>query len=109
MQSPLLTDATRWRRFSAVTGRASVRLATDSVTYYRLEVDSSKHTVVLALRADSTSKLSLIYALPDRDHLLLHGRLAGDSIDMRLTRRNEQSYLLVSRGFHWVNETPFFR
>ena len=52
---------------------------------------------------------SNIACLVLQDGTSLHGRLAGDSIDMRLTRRSEQSYLLVSRGFHWVNETPFFR
>jgi len=33
----------------------------------------------------------------------------GDSVEMTLRRKPMSSYLLVSRGFHWVNETPYFR
>ena len=51
----------------------------------------------------------LAYTMPDAEHLVLRGRLAGDSVDMRFKRRSEQSYLLVNRGFHLVNEAPLFR
>ncbi|HVX38115.1 MAG TPA: hypothetical protein VHB25_00985 [Gemmatimonadaceae bacterium] len=52
----------------------------------------------------------LAYAMPDHDHLVLRGRVGADSIEMRLHRQPESSYLLVRHGmFHWVNEVPFFR
>jgi hypothetical protein len=51
----------------------------------------------------------LAYAFPDSSHLSLTGQIGGDSVEMKLKRRAESSYLLVSRGFHWVNEVPYFR
>jgi hypothetical protein len=53
--------------------------------------------------------MRLAYVFPDSTHLTLTGRIGGDSVEMKLRRRPESSYLLVSRGFHWVNEVPYFR
>lgn len=52
----------------------------------------------------------LAYEMPDRDHLVLRGHMGADTVEMRLHRRPESSYLLVNHGmFHWINEVPFFR
>ena len=109
VQPALLTDATRWRRFSTSRFAAMVRLATDSLVTYGLRTDSSTHTVKLANGPDSTKWIRLSYAFSDTSHLTLAGRLGGDSVEMTLRRKPMSSYLLVSRGFHWVNETPYFR
>ena len=42
-------------------------------------------------------------------HLMLAGRMGADSVEVALRRRPESSYLLVNRGFHWVNESPYNR
>jgi hypothetical protein len=109
MQPPLLTDATRWRRFATSSRRALVRLATDSSVSYGLRTDSVKHVATLMNGPDSTKWLRLAYAFSDSAHLALTGRIGADSVDIKLLRRPESSYLLRSRGFHWVNEVPFFR
>jgi uncharacterized membrane protein YphA (DoxX/SURF4 family) len=109
LQPPLLTDATRWRRLSAAGRRASVRLATDSLAQYRLLTDTLKHTATLTAGPDTAAKTVLAYTFPDAQHLVLRGRIGPDSVEMTLRRRSESSYLLVNRGFHWVNETPYFR
>lgn len=109
VQPPLLTDATRWRRFATSSRRAIVRLATDSSVSYGLRTDSVKHVATLANGPDSTKWLRLAYAFSDSMHLTFSGRIGADSVDIKLRRRPESSYLLVNRGFHWVNEIPFFR
>jgi len=109
VQPPLLTDGTLWRRFATSSRRALVRLATDSLVRYGLQTDSVKHVATLANGPDSTKWMRLTYAFSDSTHLALHGRIGADSVDIALRRRPESSYLLVSRGFHWVNEIPFFR
>lgn len=118
----LITDSTRWRRLAYNGFGASVRLATDQLLSYGLRVDSVGHKMTFrqappdsllgtaAAEKWSATPIQFTYDAPDHDHLILHGRIAGDSVDMRLHRRAEQSYLLVSHGmFHWVNEVPFFR
>jgi hypothetical protein len=109
VQPPLLTDATRWRRFATNKYSAFVRLSTDSMVRFGLKTDTLKRVATLANGPDSTKWVRLSYVLPDSMHLALAGRIAGDSVEMKLRRRPESSYLLVSRGFHWVNEMPYFR
>ena len=108
-QTPLLTDSTRWRRLSVAPYRATIRLATDSLVPYRVSADTVKHTASFISGPDTTKKILLSYVFPDTQHLVLRGRLGADSVEMTLRRRNESSYLLVSRGFHWINEVPYFR
>jgi len=109
VQPPLLTDSTRWRRFATNKFSASIRLATDSLVRFGLRTDSVRHVATFASGPDSTKWMRLAYVFPDSTHLNLAGRIGGDSVEMKLRRRPESSYLLVSRGFHWVNEFPYFR
>jgi uncharacterized membrane protein YphA (DoxX/SURF4 family) len=104
----LLTDSTRWRRLAVARFRASVRLATDSLMLYGLSTDTVKHVATLA-SGQTTPKIVLAYSFPDAQHLVLRGRVGADSVEMTMRRKNESSYLLVRRGFHWVNEVPYFR
>ena len=76
---------------------------------FGLKTDTLKRVATLANGPDSTKWVRLSYVFPDSMHLALVGRIAGDSVEMKLRRRPESSYLLVSRGFHWVNEMPYFR
>ena len=51
----------------------------------------------------------LHYTEPDADHVVLHGRLGKDKIEVKLVRKSLDKFLLRSRGFHWVNEYPLNR
>ncbi len=109
VQPPLMTDSTYWRRL-AVGGRgAAIRLATDSLVRYRVLVDSTKRTIAFTGSVDTTRKFTLGYVKSDDGRLMLHGRIGADSVDIQLRRRDEGTFLLVNRGFHWVNEAPLFR
>jgi hypothetical protein len=109
VQPPLMTDATRWRRIATSRYSALVRLSTDSMVRFGLRTDTLKRLATLANGPDSSKWVRLSYIFPDTMHLNLAGRIGADSVEMTLRRRPESSYLLVSRGFHWVNEVPYFR
>ena len=109
LQPGLLSDVTRWRRLASWNRRTAVRLATDSLVPYRLQTDSVKRIATFTPFPDTLNKAVLAYAFPDSSHLTLRGRIGADSVEMTLRRRREDSYLLVKRGFHWVNEVPYFR
>ncbi len=109
VQPPLLTDATRWRRLASSNRGTTVRMATDSLVRFRLRMDPRAHVATLTPLPDSANRAVLAYAFPDSMHLVLRGHIGTDSVEMTLLRRSESSYLLVNRGFHWINETPFFR
>lgn len=43
---------------------------------------------------------------PDPGHLLLHGIWDGDALDVKLRRVDETGDLLVTRGFHLIDDDP---
>ena len=64
-------------------------------------------TVQLRTRSTGvTGKLS--YAIPDPQHLVLSGSLGGNHIAVR-AHRSDTTFLLTSRGFHWISEDPYNR
>ena len=108
----LVGDSVRWRRLVfGYPGGASVRLLNDSTRGYRVTADSVKHTFVLSSRRDSSFKLPFAYARGGarNDSLRLDGIVNGDSLHIRLHRLDETKFLLVSRGYHWINEFPLNR
>ena len=44
-----------------------------------------------------------------RYELTIEGILNQDSLKIKLKKKSENQFILVSRGFHWVNEYPFNR
>lgn len=107
----VLADSSRWRQIVIGGSRQKtsllVRMANDSVRRYQLEMDTLQR--LATFYQDTTRKYKLTYFQPDSKSLVLSGRLAADSIFVRLNRQTDDNYLLVKRGFHWINEYPFNR
>jgi hypothetical protein len=100
---PLLTDAQRWRKIAIQFPRAvSVKMMDDSLRGYTAEYDATKNSVKLTGPADAGL---YTYAKPDDNHVLL----TGDALKITLRRIDASKFLLVDRGFHWINERPFNR
>jgi hypothetical protein len=57
----------------------------------------------------STSKATLSYERPAPTQLILDGTVDGRNLHMQLGLHDLSKFLLVSRGFHWVQEAPFNR
>ena len=105
-----ITDSSVWKRvvFSEY-DRVSVRTMTDSLTRYGVKVDTIRRTLILKPRFDSSAIVTLAYARPASDQLLLSGRVGGDSVVARFKRLDQRRFLLMSRGFNWIQEQPFNR
>jgi len=80
----------------------------DSATYYIPEFDTLTKTIHLTNRKDSTQQLSFAYQL-EKNKIKLNGNWRGETLQAEFTRKEVKDYLLVNRGFHWVNEMPFNR
>ena len=109
-QPLLITNPTLIKRvvFGGL-NRATFRLMADSVERFTMKADSGSHQLTLTPRFDSTLARTMTYTKPDADHLVLAGKVGGDSLVVRLRRYDEQRFTLINRGFHWIQELPFNR
>lgn len=107
--TPVLTDTAYWRKMIVGwPGYATVRMANDSTSRFIFEIDSSAQTI--AFKALGDSSLHPVFHFERRnDTLLLGGIWRKDSVQMLLKRYDEGQFLLMRRGFRWVNESPFNR
>lgn len=51
---------------------------------------------------------TLTYSRSDDDHLVLQGTLLEQPVVIQL-ERDSSKLMLVNRGFHWVNDSPYAR
>ena len=111
--APMLTDTVRWRqvvidghkRYSYLT----VRLMNDTQRGYVFKPDTLKSAIVLSTYADTATTYRLTYAQPDTNLIIMRGKMDRDSIYAHLKRQDPNQFLLVNRGFHWINEYPLNR
>jgi len=107
---PLLTDNTRWRRaifdFPQV---AALQRMDDSVAFYRAAISLPDKTLVLTKGADKNWKANLAFQRPVHDKLIVDGRMEDHQLHMELQLTDRNNFLLVKRGFHWIQEFPYNR
>lgn len=110
VRPPLVTDETRWRRMVfSNRSRMGIQLMNDTRVRYNIEVDPKKKTIAFEKREDPSWKTTLNYRRPQRDLLLVEGPWEGKQLRVRLRLTKPPEFLLVTRGFHWINERPFNR
>jgi uncharacterized membrane protein YphA (DoxX/SURF4 family) len=103
---PLVTEAERWRKVVIeFPSGVFVRKMDDSRLGFGAEYDTEKSTVTLAPDGDKNRATVFAYSRPDADHVLLE----SDTLSLRLKRIDTSKFLLMSRGFHWIQEQPFNR
>ncbi len=103
------TPSTRWSRvlmtgtyFEAVSDAAvQVRGMYKSVDEYK--------TITLTHLRGATPVESTLALEQNGDELTIRGQLLEQAIEVRLLRHDASKDLLISRGFHWVQERPFIR
>jgi uncharacterized membrane protein YphA (DoxX/SURF4 family) len=106
----LLTDAARWRRvFLEYEGFMVVQPMSGPRLRFLLKTDDKQKTFTLT--KPDNKEWQAVLALDDSqpDVLLLKGTLDGHALAARLVKENASNFLLVNRGFHWINEYPFNR
>jgi hypothetical protein len=109
-RSPLVTDYGRWRRvlFTAQTTIAFERMD-DTFTNYTAKIDMGAGTIALTKPSDKNWTARFAFQRTDADHMALDGDMDGHKIRMRLLQFARSRFLLVSRGFNWIQEYPFNR
>jgi len=107
---PLVTDETRWRRMIfSYPGLMAIQSMGGSRTRYRIVLSTEKKTMAITKRDDPKWRSGLIYRQPGPKLLSVEGTFDGHKIRARMSRMDESQFLLVTRGFHWINEYPYNR
>ena len=110
VRPPLLTEKDRWRRVVFDYYESfSIQLTDDSWHSFVLQLDDKKKTLALTNYKDETWKSAFSYTEPGPGLLTMEGTMDGKKVQVRLHRLDPSKFLLVSRGFHWINERPFNR
>jgi uncharacterized membrane protein YphA (DoxX/SURF4 family) len=107
---PLLTDSTRWRRaIFDFPDRMAFQRTDDSFANYGASVNLPDKTLALTKKDDENWAANFTFQRPAAGQLTLDGRMDNHQVHMELQLIDRNSFLLVGRGFHWIQETPFRR
>ncbi|MEV6659126.1 DoxX family protein [Nocardia fluminea] len=88
----------------------TVQRLDDSLVSFPARIDTDQHTVTLSKDTAHQWKLATFsYVQPQPDRLILEGTLGGRPVRMQLDQVDLAQYPAVSRGFHWVQATPYYR
>jgi hypothetical protein len=106
---PLVTDTTVWKQFIILYKSAvPLKLFNDNTIVYKYNVDTVLKHISFYGSWDTVNRYQFRYSL-DTSILTLHGSYKTDSLFLRYKRTDEKDFMLMNRGFHWINEYPFNR
>jgi hypothetical protein len=110
LRPPLVTDAERWGRvvFDSPTYVAFQGMR-GKLEFYDSAFDASTRMLTLTKGDDKPPKARLAVQQPQSTRLVLEGDLDGHKVHVVLRRTDQTKFMLLSRGFHWVQEYPFNR
>jgi hypothetical protein len=102
---PLATDSTRWRKVIAEMPTViTIKMMNDSMKGYPAAYYDDRKLLTIS---DGGQKFTFSYVRSGPNDLTLEGDIGNDRISVRLVK--EDKFLLLNRGFHWINELPFNR
>ncbi len=108
--APLATDTTRWKKLIVSYPEYSfVQFMNDSTKGFAFKPDIIKKRIEMFSYNDTTKKSNLVYSFPQKDILLLTGKLDSNSVVIKMKKYDLKNFRLINRGFHWVNEYPYNR
>jgi len=110
IRSPLLTDYGRWHRaIFDFPERMSFQRMDGSFAGYAAAIKTDQKKIALTKNDDKKWSAAFSYARQAPDQMILDGSMDGHKVHMLLKLADREKFLLVSRGFHWVQEYPFNR
>ena len=110
VRSALINDYDRWRRVVFQSPAAmSFQRMDDTFAGYGATIDMAARTIALTKGTDRSWGARFAFQQPDAEHLILDGDMDGHKVRLRMQLFDRRRFLLVSRGFHWIQEYPFNR
>jgi len=107
---PLKTDTIRWDKLVVDKYSTVIYYMNGKKSYYKNSTDTITSNLILSSYNDDSSKNyhDLLYSTKD-SLFYLDGRKDQDSLRVKFSIKKREDFLLLNRGFHWVNDYPFNR
>jgi hypothetical protein len=110
LRSPLVTDYDRFRRaVFDFQDRMAFQRMDDTFAYFAASINLADKTLVLTKGSDKNWKSNFTFKHPAADQLILDGQMDNHKMHLQLHLVDRDKFMLVNRGFHWVQEYPFNR
>ena len=110
VRPPLLTDQDRWRRVIFDSPKnVSFQRMDERFTGFRAAIDIGAGTIALTKGGDPKWKATLTFQRLAPERMTIAGEMDGHRLEMQLRLVDRGKMLLVSRGFHWIQDVPFNR
>lgn len=110
-RAPLITDRARWLRVSINQRTMWLTGMMEERTGFFLTLDAAKHTLALKpnenLYSGNEAAATWTYDHAASGELQITGVFRGHQV--HAVMRRQKPGLLMTRGFHWINEVPFQR
>jgi uncharacterized membrane protein YphA (DoxX/SURF4 family) len=106
----VVTNSQGWRRiiFDAP-AYVRVQLMDESFLVYGASTDPRRHTIILTKFNDKKWRATLGFQRAGTDRMTIEGKVDNHEIRAQLALFDRSKFLLVGRGFHWVQDYPFNR
>jgi hypothetical protein len=103
-----LADQLRWNRVIFDNAyELSVQSIDGARNRYRSRIDLKQGKITFVKRDNPTHTADFAFSRPQPELLTLEGAMEGQRIGVKLHRIQEPSFLLNTRGFHWINDYPY--
>jgi uncharacterized membrane protein YphA (DoxX/SURF4 family) len=110
VRAPLMGDSVRWRRaIFDFPNRMAFQRIDDSYDRHGNTINEQDKTLTLTKDDDKNWKAAFKYDRPAPDQLILDGSMDGHQFHIQMKLHDLNKFLLVNRGFHWIQEYPFNR
>jgi hypothetical protein len=109
LHPPLLTDSQRLRYL--IIDRSSqmiVRRMDESADAYRMSYDAKNRRMTIQSK-DGQIAGAFAVTQTGADSLELKGNMGSNSLDLQLRRMDDKKTTLMSRGFHWISESSYYK
>ncbi|MFY0629565.1 MAG: hypothetical protein JXR05_04230 [Flavobacteriaceae bacterium] len=110
IEPTLKSDISGWKHLM-IDGNmyAQIQLSNSKKSWYNIEVDSIAKK--LKLFRDTLNIYDLKYRSGEGKDFYMNGTTGTDTIFIKLKRTKDynEKFLLTNRGFHWINEFPYYR
>ncbi|MBQ4802820.1 hypothetical protein J8L88_08170 [Aquimarina sp. MMG015] len=105
---PLTTDTIRWKRLIVDKRYSNIQTMDEMFIRLKEKTDSTSQTLNLISYSDSTDIRSFSYTKKDSIYTF-EGTYKCDNLKIIAKKKEREEFLLINRGFHWINENPFNR